>query len=111
MGANVTLNRAAFSQFFRLRLRHALTSRNLQVPYCTWDEPASPYLQDITLTQTNGRIGMALPAKSSTIALSARRAVVSYIYLLSHCPPDVRRLTGNCSDGNEASAARFAPSS
>lgn len=59
----------------------------------------------------NGRIEIALPADPAHVVFMLRESITAYLYLLSSCSPSVMAMSCACSDGHEASDARFTPSS
>jgi len=61
-----------------------------------------------SLTSENA---LGLPLAPANLVFQQRETITTYLYLLSHCPPDVTAMTGACNDGHLPSAARFAPSS
>jgi hypothetical protein len=66
---------------------------------------------DITICRRNGLVEFALPPNPCEMVFESRESITAFLYLLSHCPPEVERLSGACDDGHRHSAARFAPSS
>ena len=66
---------------------------------------------DVTLVRERGRIHFGLPPDPTHMVFAQREVITAYLYLLLHCPPSVTAMTCDCSDGHEASEARFSPSS
>jgi len=94
------------------QLRRSLRRLGVSTPV-DWQpvRAASEAPQDIAIYRDNGRIRLGLPFQPAELVFEQREMITTYLYLLSHCPPEVAGMTGACSDGHLPSAARFAPSS
>lgn len=73
--------------------------------------PPTSHRADVTLLRDHGRVEIALPADPAHAVFMQRESITAYLYLLSHCSPAVTAMRCACSDGHEASDARFTPSS
>jgi len=67
--------------------------------------------QDVLIERHGGRLTLVIEdAGKRRVTRSMRRMVCSYAYWLSQCPPEVKHITVNTSDGDTVSNARFAAS-
>lgn len=67
--------------------------------------------QDVLIERSGEQFTLVVEgAAERRFTRSMRRMVCAYAYWLSQCPPEVRRITVNASDGDVVSNARFAAS-
>ncbi|MHA6690352.1 glycosyl transferase family 90 [Devosia sp. A449] len=105
------LRRAALHRLLRYQLWRSMARLGLSHSLGRKSLPPTSHRADVTLLRDNGRIEIALPADPTHVVFMQRESITAYLYLLSHCPPAVMAMSCACSDGHEASDARFTPSS
>ena len=105
------LRRAALQHLLRYQLRRSMGRLGLHPSFGSTEATPTRHRADVTLVRERGRIHFGLPPDPTHMVFAQREVITAYLYLLLHCPPSVTAMTCDCSDGHEASEARFSPSS
>ena len=105
------LRRAALQHLLRYQLRRSTRRLGLTPSFGNTEASRTRHRADVTLVRERGRIHFGLPPDPTHMVFAQREVITAYLYLLLHCPPSVTAMTCDCSDGHEASEARFSPSS
>lgn len=107
----VSLSRRLLTVFLGHQLRRSLGRLGQTARFASCPATPTPFAYDVTLERRHGRIHLGLPEDAAEIAFQQRENVTAYLYLLLHSPETVGAITVACNDGDNPSAARFAPSS
>lgn len=106
-----TMTRRLLTPLLSYQLRRSLGRLNVSMPLSS--RPAEPTMSahEIAIYRRAGQVQFGLSTRPADMVFKQRPSITAYLYLFSHCPPEVEAITCACDDGNLPSAARFAPSS
>lgn len=106
-----SLSRRAYTGFLGYQLRRSLGRLGLEARFSSTPATPTAFAHDVSLERRDGRIHLGLPEKPAGVVFHQRENIAAYLYLLLHSPETVGAITVACNDGDNPSAARFAPSS
>lgn len=104
-----TIGREALTALLRFRVKRTLRKLGLDPKLGeARGEPRPIHMWDTVLYRRNNRFDIAVPEDPAAQTYVGRESLAGFLYLFHHCAPDVARMSVSCSDGHEATAARFA---